>query len=870
MTPLYNETRKGLYLLVNGKQEFTPEELTAMVLHYAEEITHHYGKEKGHVLGAISDCVLTIPSFATQAEREALLDAAKLAGFNVLSLIDENTASALNFGMDKTFEEPQIYLFYNLGASSLQVSVVKFHSYEVPESKYSKKMKRFGSIEVLGKGWDVTLGGLAFDNRLVEYMADHFNREWRHAQGHEKDVRSIPRAMTKIRLQANKVKQVLSANSEIPVHMDSLHDDMALTMHISRSQFEELCDDLMERAVAPVHAALASANLTLEDVTAIELIGGGMRVPKVQAGLSSVLGDKELGMHINSDESMALGAAFFGANLSTAFRVRQVGLVDINPFAIEVSLENLDATKSESTDAEPWSKKATIFKANSKIGMKKTIAFTHDKDVHCALNYADPETLPSGSQAELQRYKISGISEFAKEMEEKGLGKPKVSCQFELSLSGITALVKAEAVVEETYRVEVEEEVDDDEEVTGNGNQTATESEESKKEETPQTEDVASEGEAQEEKVTKESDAKNKTENVGNATDDKGTDGKMKSEEKPKKKKKTRLVEKVRFDAWKMPAIILIISLPTHSSMKIFGLRTPPKSAFVTTIQEKKRVHRKSLIVEKYYVGKVQPLSDVLVQEYKDNLAELANRDKERIALEEAKNKLESYIYLINNKLIDDDENIAKVSTEEQREELSTLSREAEDWLFDEGDSASLESLKSRLDVLMTPAEKVWFRLKESVERPAAVKALREKLTSIEENFNKWVAEMTHITEEEKSDVFENVFEKIESARKWLSDKEGEQAEKAPHEDPAFTSDEVPLLTQPIQKLVGRLAKKPMPKVKKNETEEKVAEEGGNETKAANSTDKSDASKNDGDDKDKDKEEEEEKGDETPINDDEL
>jgi hypoxia up-regulated 1 len=396
LLPLYNETRKGLYLLVDGKETHTPEELTAMVLNHAEEITRAYGAEKGHVFGSIQDCVLTVPSFATQAERQAYLDAAELADFKVLSLIDENTAAALHFGMDKMNEEAQIIIFYNLGASSLQVSVVKFHTYEVSESKYSKKTKSVGSIEVLGKAWDSTLGGHAFDNRLVEYMADHFNREWQHARGHKKDVRENARAMTKIRLQANKVKHVLSANNEIPIHMDSLHDDLALSMHITRSQFEELCDDLMERAVAPVHKAVKAANLTMEDITTIELIGGAMRVPKVQTDLSKALGGKELGKHINSDESMALGASFFGANLSTAFRVRQVGLTDINPFPIQVSLEDL-AEEGKKDDDEAWNKQATVFKENGKVGVKKTIAFTHDKDIHCALDYADPETLPEGA-----------------------------------------------------------------------------------------------------------------------------------------------------------------------------------------------------------------------------------------------------------------------------------------------------------------------------------------------------------------------------------------------------------------------------------------------------------------------------------------
>ena len=432
-----------------------------MVLHYAEEFTHQYGKEKGHTYGDITDCVLTVPSFATQSERQALLDAAELGGFKVLGLIDENTASAVNFGMDKTFEDPKIYLFYNLGGSSLQVSVIKFHYYEVPESKYSKKMKKIGSIEVLGKGWDATLGGLAYDNRLVDYMADHFNREWRHARGHTKDIRDVPRALTKIRIQANKVKHVLSANQEIPIHLDSLYDDMTLSMHISRSQFEELCEDLTKRATDPIINALASANVTLDEVDVVELIGGGMRVPKVQSSLKSVLGDKELGMHINSDESMALGASFYGANISSAFRVRQVGLVDINPFPIGISLETLE---EGGKDEEAWEKKATIFKANSKIGVKKTIAFTQDQDVHCSLDYADADLLPEGAKKELQRYKISGVAAFAKEMEEKGLGKPKVSLQFELSNSGTTSLVKAEAVVEEIYTVEVEVEVEDDEE----------------------------------------------------------------------------------------------------------------------------------------------------------------------------------------------------------------------------------------------------------------------------------------------------------------------------------------------------------------------------------------------------------------------
>jgi hypoxia up-regulated 1 len=184
-----------------------------------------------------------------------------------------------------------------------------------------------------------------------------------------------------------------------------------------------------------------------------------MRIPRIQTELAEKTG-LELGLHMNADESMALGAAFLGANVSTAFRVRHVGLTDVNPFAMQVSLTDL---QSPSSSSEKWSKDAVIFKAFGKFGVKKTIAFTHDQDVHCSLDYVPDNLLPKGTKPNIESYNITGVAEFAKEMEEKQLGKPKVTLQFELSLSGITSLIRAEATVEETYIVEEEEEVEDDE-----------------------------------------------------------------------------------------------------------------------------------------------------------------------------------------------------------------------------------------------------------------------------------------------------------------------------------------------------------------------------------------------------------------------
>jgi hypoxia up-regulated 1 len=388
-----------------------------MVLSHAKDMTQAYIGELGKdAQAAPSECVLTVPAFATVHERRALLDAAALADLNVLGLLEENTAAALHYAMDKQFPEPQIFVFYNMGGTSVQVSVVKFHNYNMTEG-LSAKSKTVGAMEVLSKAWDATLGGQSFDHVIVNHLADTFNQQWdkRRNDGKKMDVRTVPRAMTKLRLQANKVKHVLSANQEIPIYIDALHDDIPLSTQMTRDQLEALCADLIDRATKPVHQALAYANISLDDVDGLEMIGGGMRIPRIQTDLKKALNDIELGMHINGDESMALGAAFYGANLSTAFRVRHVGLADVNPFPIRITLQELaqeepkkglfggggkkkEKDPADDDNNEPWGKNATMLKAFGKLGVKKTIAFTHDKDIHCALDYeADAETLPQGT-----------------------------------------------------------------------------------------------------------------------------------------------------------------------------------------------------------------------------------------------------------------------------------------------------------------------------------------------------------------------------------------------------------------------------------------------------------------------------------------
>jgi len=817
LPPIYNATRSGVCLTV-ATISYTPEELVAMVLSHAKDITAAHG-----VTTQIRDCVLTVPSFYTQHERRALLDSATLANLNVLALIDETTAAGLHFGIDRVDEEPQNVLFYNMGAGAVQVSIIQYHSYEKKEGRSSSSGKKVGAFRVLGKGWDSTLGGQFFDSRLVDYMADEFNVIWnkKRNDGLDKDVRDFPRPMSKLKIQANKVKHVLSANNDMPVFIDSLYDDTNYQSHINRATFDEICHDLLLRSTEPIEMALKAANMTLEDIDAVELIGGGMRIPKVQEQIGNLLGaDLELGLHINSDESMALGAAFHGANVSTAFRVRHVGMTDINPFPILVSLEEMAVEektglfgfgggKKNSGDEigdeeeEVWSKRVTVFKVNGKVGVKKTIAFTQEKEISVAIDYEESENLPIGTPQEIERYNVTGISEFSKEMEEKGLGKPKVSLQFELSTSGLARLIKAEAAVEEITIVQEEQVVEieeEDHDSTANEENELDDDDKQDEDKNKENESVEPEKDknTMEPDETKEDESESKkdeeTETETNEDDKEPEKKDEGTEPEPKKKTKTIVVDK-----------------------------------------EKKTVHKRTLLVVTYNIGRVKPYSPTILAESQEKLREMDRKDQERIQLEEVRNKFESFMYHIKNKLIDDEAEIAVVSTQEQRDALLKSAMDAEDWMYDEGYDATLATYEDKYIELSAPAEKVFLRMAEVTERPKAIEALREKLKKIESLMTKWETTMPQITTEERNDVLS----KVEDVKKSIIEKEEKQASASPYEDPVFTSAEVPLMTKEIQGILSKLSKRPKPKVeKKNETE---TESNANSTEAEDKNDEGNA-----------------------------
>ncbi|TYZ66366.1 hypothetical protein PybrP1_011470 [[Pythium] brassicae (nom. inval.)] len=459
-TLLQNDTRGSIALQHDAHTRFHAEELVAMVFSHARQITDAFAE------APVKDWVITVPSFFAQAQRQAVLDAAEISGVRVLSLINENTAAALQLAVHSTFAEPRRVLFYNLGSTSLQVSIAEFKSEVVPDG--FKKNKTVSGFQVLANAWDATLGGAQFDLQLAEHLAAEFNQKL----GAGEDVRALPRPLAKLRAAAQKTKIVLSANEEIPVVLQSLHKDMDFFTTMTRRKFEEINAPLFARTLAPVQRALALAGLAAADIDDVEILGGGVRMPKVQAQLRDFFGGKDLGVHLNGDEAMALGAAFRAANLSNSFRVRHVGMTDIASFPVGVRLVDLEhrdetpsATGEPETEAagdsaaEPpkhWVKRAGLFTETSRLGLRKAVSFLHSEDVSCTFRYDKPSALPAGVNAHIAKYNVTGIQAFAASLKAKQLGEPKVTLSFELDSNGIAKIAKAEATLEEEYEVEVE------------------------------------------------------------------------------------------------------------------------------------------------------------------------------------------------------------------------------------------------------------------------------------------------------------------------------------------------------------------------------------------------------------------------------
>ncbi|KAK8462958.1 hypothetical protein SEVIR_1G298600v4 [Setaria viridis] len=429
---LVPDTRGAAAVRGDDGQVYSVEEIVAMVLHYAA------GLADAHVGAPVRDAVVAVPPYFGQAERRALTQAAQLAGINVLALINEHAGAALQYGIDKDFSNASRHvIFYDMGAGSTYAALVYYSAYNAKEYGKTVSVNQF---QVKDVRWNSKLGGVEMEMRLVNYFADQFNKQL----GNGVDIRQSPKAMAKLKKQVKRTKEILSANTAAPISVESLST-------ITREKFEELCEDLWEQALTPVKEVLAHSDMKIDDIYAVELIGGATRVPKLQAKLQEFLGRRELDKHLDADEAIVLGASLHAANLSDGIKLnRKLGMIDGSTYAFMLEIDGPDYVKDGSIDQ-------ILVPRMKKMPIKMFRSIRHTKDFDVSLNYDKAYELPPGIPShKFAEYSVSGLTDASEKYSSRNLSAPiKANIHFSLSRSGIVSLDRAEAVIEITEWVEV-------------------------------------------------------------------------------------------------------------------------------------------------------------------------------------------------------------------------------------------------------------------------------------------------------------------------------------------------------------------------------------------------------------------------------
>ena len=414
---------------------FSVEELLAMELKSIRENAQLMAG-RGHT---IRDAVITVPAFYTAQERRAVELAAELAGLKVIGLISDGLAVGLNYATSRTFrnvdqgEKPEHHLVYDMGAGSTTATVLKFQARTVKDvGRYNKTVQE---VTVIGTGWDRHMGGDQLNVLILEDMLAKFvdSSAAKKAGVETSDVKGHGRAMSKLWKEAERVRQVLSANSATSSSFEGLYDDVDFRYKLSRVEFEEMVSSYENNIAKPIGDALAVAGLTVADLDSVVLHGGAVRTPFIQKRLEAIIGDAaKLRSNVNADEAAVFGAAFKAAGLSPSFRVKEIRSSDTANYG---ALLRWTAGGKE--------RQQKIFVPTSQVGTVKQLPFNAQEDLTVSISQQVPSIEDASNLVELKVSEITFTnltSSAADLIVNYGCGKDALNTMFSMRLSPVTGL----------------------------------------------------------------------------------------------------------------------------------------------------------------------------------------------------------------------------------------------------------------------------------------------------------------------------------------------------------------------------------------------------------------------------------------------